>query len=175
MNGNKFRKGAFFEIKSSDGSKKAHCKIIIPEIKSEDVFVNGCSLVYIYPEKRTDNMSVIFHTLAALASMKIIYLKEKIPRVLKYIGTEPVFEQELNLDVGIKSGSRGEWIEPPQIQAYEKDHLIVKTEKGYIAVPFYDVNNERLDHIPEIQLEEGYTTVSGLIKAVDECQGGFSP
>ena len=160
----KFGKGVFFEVKTADSTSCVHCKIITPQVISDDQFVDGCSLVYLYSGNICGNMTVVQHTPNSLFSMKMIYLKERIPRKLTYIGTEPVFKWELNMDIGIRSVSRGEWITSDQIQEYQNDHLIARLDKGYLAIPFYDVNNVRLDHIPHIQLDEVCTTVRGLLK-----------
>lgn len=164
MKEKKFGKGVFFKVKTADSTSCVHCKIITPQVISDDPFVDGCSLVYLYSGNICDNMTVVQHTPNSLFSMKMIYLKEGIPRDLAYIGTEPVFEWELNIDIGIKSVLRGEWIASDQIQEYQNDHIIAQLEKGYIAIPFYDVNNVRLNHIPHIQLEEVCTTINGLLK-----------
>ncbi|MBP0956914.1 MAG: hypothetical protein J5997_06045 [Oscillospiraceae bacterium] len=143
-------------------SNYVHCKVIVPKIISDDEFINGCSLLFLYEGTPQGKRR---HNFSSLISVKLVHFQDGIPKELKYIGDEKVFDWERNLDIGIKSCQNGSWITASEISDLEHNHLILSSDSSqYIAIPFYDVNNVQLDHIPIIQLQDGCTTFTGLLK-----------
>ena len=139
-----------------------HVKLIVPHIISTDVFVDSASLVYLY----SGETSIIKHSFFNLVSICTIHLNSDFYKYFKCIGIEGVNDWERNMDIAYASYKQGVWITKEQISNYKKNHLIISTESNrkYIAIPFFDIYNKQLDHIPIIHLSEGIYSPQGLFK-----------
>lgn len=45
---------------------------------------------------------------------------------------------------------------------------IVSVGDKILAIPFLDVKYKQLDHIPLFQIEEGVTTIGGLLREIND-------
>lgn len=156
--------GMVFEVCSEN--MIVHCKVIVSHIISYDAFVNGCSLVYLYNVSSGSLNTNSLYAFNNLVGINIVDLTQCNSDTIKFVGRAPIKKWEVIMDIGIKSINQGKWIDPYDISELKHDHEIVNLGDKILAIPFYDMKNEQLNHIPLFQLEEGVTTVSGLLKEI---------
>lgn len=156
--------GMVFEVRFN--TIIVHCKIIVSHIISYDVFINGCNLIYLYDVSSGLLNLNDLHTFNNLIGIKIVDLAQCNLEAIKFVGRDPINTWEVNMDIGIKSINQGKWIDTHDISGLKHNHEIVKLGDKILAIPFYDMKNEQLNHIPLFQIEEGVTTVSGLLREI---------
>lgn len=145
-----------------------HIKVIKAYIKSDVLFVDGASLIYIYvPHK---NGGFIVHDRLSFYGVAAYHFDQMLPCEFEFIGCEPVFRWERSIDLGFTR-----WGETVEITEYERelysaDHDIITSDEGkLVAVPFFDAFNERIDHVPRMKLNgEGYATLRGVLSSAEE-------
>lgn len=156
--------GMLFEINSNNII--VHCKVIVAQIISYDVFINGCNLVYLYDVYASSLGERKIHNFNNLIGIKIINLEKCDLKAINFLGSEPINKWEANMDIGIRSINYGKWIKKNDISNLEHNHEIVNLGDKILAIPFFDVKNKQLDHIPLFQIEEGVTTIGGLLREI---------
>lgn len=159
--------GDILELQLKEMPYQFHCKVICNKIESGVEFINHCALVYIFAPQK-DGLFLI-HNQSSLISVVIFPFDDSLPKEFRLIGNEPVKEWETSLDVGIEGSLFGEFITDDQIDYYKNSHRVVKLQDKKncnIAVPFYDCDFNKLDHIPNIQLQSGYTTKRGIFQII---------
>lgn len=143
-----------------------HCKVIVSQIISYDVFINGCSLIFLYDVSSNPLSIKAPHRFNNLIGIKIVDLVQCDSESIKYIGSESVNKWEADMDIGIRSINQGKWISSHEIGCLEHDHEILDLGDKILAIPFYDMENKQSDHIPLFQIEEGVTTIRGLLREI---------
>ncbi|MBP7187772.1 MAG: hypothetical protein KBA55_13655 [Ruminococcus sp.] len=145
-----------------------HFKVIRDYIRSSTLYIDGATLMYVYvPYKKGGS---VMHTRSAFYSVVVFHFDGMLPCQFEYIGSEPVFNWERSVDVGFSR-----WAETVEITEYERelystDHDIITSDSGgLLAVPFFDTDDDRIDHVPKLKMNgEGYATLRGLLYVAEE-------
>ncbi len=161
------QEGDILSIKPANIPHTFHCKVVKADIRSEMHFMNHGSLLYVFAPQRDG--SFLIHDRSSLISVNIFRFDQRLPETFELSGNEPVRAWEKQLDIGIEGSMFGEFVTDAQAAAYADDHRIVKLKDKddcNIAVPFYDCNSNKMDHIPKIQLQSGFTTERGVLRVI---------
>lgn len=145
-----------------------HFKVIKGSISSSTLYIDGATLLYVYVPHKSGGL--VMHTRSSFYSMIVFHFDGMLPCEFEYIGSEPVFEWERSVDLGFSR-----WAETVEITEYERelystDYDIITSDSGsLLAVPFFDTENERIDHVPRWKMNgEGYCTLVGVLYSAEE-------
>lgn len=145
-----------------------HIKVITGAIRSDTLFVDGASLLYIYVPHRDGRF--VMHIRPFFYSAAVFHFDGMLPCEFEFIGSEPVFDWERRVDIGFSRWAETVGITEYERELYSPDHDIITSDEGkLLAVPFFDAYNAPLDHVPRMKINgESYATLFGLLYSAEE-------
>ena len=161
------RDGDVLALRVRNSRYAFHIKVITEYIKSSSLFVDGASLIYIYvPHKKG---AFVTHTKPSFYGLAALHFDGVLPCEFEFVGNEPVFQWERDIDLGFSRIGDAVEITEYEREIYSVDHDIVRTPDKLFAVPFFDADNQQLDHGPHVKMNgEGYATVYGVLYTAAE-------
>jgi len=145
-----------------------HIKIIKGYIRSSTLYIDGASLIYIYVPHRDGGS--IMHNRFSFYGVGVFHFDGVLPCEFEFIGSEPVFGWERTIDLGFTRWSETVEITEYERELYSADCDIITSDSGrLLAVPFFDTNDQRIDHVPKLKMNgEGYATLRGVLDTAEE-------
>ena len=161
------RDGDVLAINVKNSCYAFHIKVITAYIRSTSLFVDGATLIYIYVPHVEGGF--VMHNKSSFYGLAALHFDGLLPCEFEFVGSEPVFGWERNLDFGFSRIGEAVEISEYERELYSKDHDIVQTPYKLFAVPFFDADNNQLEHVPYLKMNgEGYATVGGVLYTAAE-------
>ena len=144
-------------------------KIIVPEIRSVNPFLDGNALVFFYPENHKGIADLIVYQ-AVRHSVLGVFAKKK-----TYIANEPLSPDEKCFDAGIIITSAGEFIPRELYENYSSDHAVVfadDTDEKCAVFPIYDIYGNIMSRVPKNLLTDCLIEPYGIELIAEDFNNG---
>lgn len=144
-----------------------HIKVIVPHVRSNNSFLEGTTLLYVYAPHKSGGS--VMHVKSSFFCIAAYHFYKSLPCEFEFIGSEPVFTWEKEVDIGFSRWAETVKISEYEREVYSQDHDFITSEEGeLLAVPFYDAYNEPIDHVPHIKMNgESYATLRGVLDSAE--------